>query len=97
MLQYAPHTLQKGLNCYCDEYPRDIPATIRGVICIQHPEGPKIKAVITANSHRVPFLAVGNERIVVHLQDDMPRIVNEAEAGGDSSVAINIIDVTYRR
>ena len=75
----------------------DIPATIRCVKCIQHPEGAKSKAILTADPHRVPFLAVGNERTVVHLQDDIPQIVNEAEAGGDSSVVIDIIDVTCRR
>ena len=37
-----------------------------------------------------------NERAVVHLKDDIPCIVNVAEVGSNSSVAIDIIDVTYR-
>ena len=74
----------------------DIPATIRRVNCIQHPEGTKSKAILTADSHRVPFLAVRNGRFV-HLQDDIPHIVNEAEAGGDSGVVIDKIDVTCTR
>ena len=66
------------------------------MICIQHPEGAKSKAIHTAESHRVPLLALGNNTLV-HLQDDIPCIVNEAEARGDSGVVIEKIDVTYRR
>ena len=75
---------------------RDIPATIRRVICIQDPEGAKSKAIHTADSHRVPLFAIGNDAIV-HLQDDIPCVVNEAEARSDSGVAIDKVDVTYRR
>lgn len=76
---------------------RDIPATIRRVICIHHPEGAKFKTIVTADSHGVPLLAVGNVRSVVHLQDNMARIVNIAKTRGESGVVIDIIDVTYRR
>ena len=75
----------------------DIPATIRHVICIQHPEGAKSKAIYTAHSHRFTLLAVRNGRVIVHFEDDMPCIVNVAEIGSNSSVAIDKIDVTYRR
>ena len=75
----------------------DIPATIRHVICIQHPEGAKFKAIHTTDSHRFALLAVRNRRVIVHLEDDMPCIVDVAEIGSNSGVAIDKIDVTYRR
>ena len=76
---------------------RDIPATIRRVICIHHPECAKSKTIVTAESHGVPLLVRENESRVVHLQDNMARIVNIAKTRGESSVAVDIIDVTYRR
>ena len=74
----------------------DIPATIRCVICIQHPDSAKSKVIHAAESHGVALLALKKVRFVVHLQDDMPCIVNVGEVGGNSGVAIDIIDVTYR-
>lgn len=67
------------------------------MICVHDPEGSETKAIHTADPHRVALLTTGNNRVVVHLQDDMPSIVNVGEAGGNGGVVIEEIDVTYRR
>ena len=76
---------------------RDVPASIWHVVSIQHPEGTKSKVICTTDSHRVALLAVGNERIVIHLEDNISNTVNVGETGGNSGVVIDKVDVTYGR
>ena len=73
----------------------DVPASIWHVVSIQHPEHTKSKVIWTDHSHRVALLAVGNERIDIHLQDNIPNTVNVGETGGNSGVVIDKVDVTY--
>jgi hypothetical protein len=74
--------------------PEDIPASKRNVICIQHPDSAKTETILARESHRVTLLTVGNERRVVHLEDDIPVTVHVAETSGSSGGLVEEIDVT---
>ena len=75
----------------------DIPASIWYVVSIHNPEGTKSKVIYTTDPHRVALLAVGNERTVVHFQDNISRIVDVGEIGRDGVVVIDKVDITYGR
>jgi hypothetical protein len=64
------------------------------MICIQYPDSAKIEAILAGESHRVTLLTVGNERRVVHLEDDIPVTVHETETSGSSVGLVQEIDVT---
>ena len=65
------------------------------MVSIHNPEGTKSKVIYTTDSHRVALLAVGNERTVVHFQDNISRIVDVGEIGGNGVVVIDKVDITY--
>ena len=67
------------------------------MVSIQHLEGTKSKGFCTTDSNRVALLAVGNERIDIHLQDNISNTVNVGETGGNGGVVIDKVDVTYGR
>ena len=57
----------------------DVRASVWYMVGIPTPEGTKSKVIWTADSHRVALLAVGNERIVIDLQDNIRNTVNVGE------------------
>ena len=65
------------------------------MVSIHNPEGTESKVIYTTDSHRVALLAVGNERTVVHFQDNISRIVDVGEIGGNGVVVIDKVDITY--
>ena len=73
----------------------DAPASIWHVVSIQPPEGTRSKVLFTTDSPRVALLIIGNERIIIHFQDNVAKTVNVGETGGNSGVVIDKVDVTY--